>query len=105
MFSNLRASVTEKWGDGLERYTSISGFLFLRFFCPAILNPYNFGLMDEHPSGVVARNLTLVAKTLQSLANLSPSEKEPFMEIMNPFINSNIDKMQRCITQFCVRHR
>lgn len=28
------------------RYTSVSGFLFLRLFCPCILNPKLFGLLD-----------------------------------------------------------
>lgn len=28
------------------RYTSVSGFLFLRFFCPATLNPHLFGLVE-----------------------------------------------------------
>ncbi|XP_019863532.1 PREDICTED: ras GTPase-activating protein 3-like [Amphimedon queenslandica] len=31
------------------RFTSISGFIFLRFFAPAILNPKLFGLRPENP--------------------------------------------------------
>jgi Ras GTPase-activating protein 3 len=30
-------------------YISISGFIFLRFFAPAILNPKLFGLRPENP--------------------------------------------------------
>ena len=31
------------------KYTSVSGFVFLRFFAPAILNPKLFGLRPENP--------------------------------------------------------
>ena len=30
-------------------YTSVSGFVFLRFFAPAILNPKLFQMRNEHP--------------------------------------------------------
>ena len=30
-------------------YTAVSGFVFLRFFAPAILNPKLFQMRNEHP--------------------------------------------------------
>ena len=38
------------------RYTSDSGFVFLRLFCPAILNPKLFDLVQEHPEPKAHRN-------------------------------------------------
>jgi len=46
MFGNIRDEVINKFKTGVEQYTAVSGFIFLRFFCPAILNPMLFGLVD-----------------------------------------------------------
>lgn len=44
---HIRACVEDRYGDLLKTvsYSSVCGFLFLRFFCPAILNPKLFGLL------------------------------------------------------------
>lgn len=52
LFRHVRACAEDRFGDRLRNapYTAVSGFLFLRFFCPAILNPALFGLTDgKHP--------------------------------------------------------
>jgi len=79
-----------------------SGFVFLRFFCPAILDPSLFGMAVEHPDQNTGRTFTLVAKTLQNLANLVEfGAKEPFMADMNVFITKNLDSMKVCIDKMC----
>ena len=47
LFRHIKSCAETRYGDFLRTvaYSSVSGFLFLRFFCPAILNPKLFGLL------------------------------------------------------------
>ncbi|KAF9015162.1 Rho GTPase activation protein [Cyathus striatus] len=61
-------------------WQSVSAFCFLRFIVPAILNPHLFGLCSGLPSIPVQRSLKLIAKVIQSMANLNANtQKESFM--------------------------
>lgn len=67
----LQKAVVAKWpGERLVRTRVVSGFIFLRLLCPALLNPRNFGLVTEQPHQMATRSLIMVAKCLQNLANL-----------------------------------
>ncbi|KAF3490507.1 GTPase activating protein [Arthroderma uncinatum] len=104
IFRHIRACAEDRYGDFLRSvtYSSVSGFLFLRFFCPAILNPKLFGLLKEHPRARAQRTLTLVAKGLQGLANLTTfGNKEPFMEPMNKFLMSHRNEFKDFIDSIC----
>lgn len=47
IFRHIKACADDRYGDFLRtvQYSSVSGFLFLRFFVPAVLNPKLFGLL------------------------------------------------------------
>ncbi|XP_026288101.1 ras GTPase-activating protein 1 [Frankliniella occidentalis] len=91
----LQRTVMAKWPhERLVRTRVVSGFIFLRLLCPAILNPRQFNLISEPPPQMAARSLIMVAKCLQNLANLVEfGGKEPYMEVVNPFILKNKERM------------
>ncbi|XP_032666711.1 ras GTPase-activating protein 1 [Odontomachus brunneus] len=91
----LQRAVVAKWPhERLVRTRVVSGFIFLRLLCPAILNPRSFNLIAEPPPPGAARSLVMVAKCLQNLANLVEfGGKEPYMEVVNPFILKNKERM------------
>ncbi|KAG8270925.1 Ras GTPase-activating protein 2 [Homalodisca vitripennis] len=68
------------------RYSVVSGFIFLRFFAPAILGPRLFDLTTEQIDSQTNRTLTLISKTIQSLCNLvsarTPRCNEDYMVCM-----------------------
>jgi len=81
----------------VTRYVVVSGFLFLRFFCPAIMSPKTFGVMDDHPDSTATRTLTLVAKMVQKCANLSLFEKGDPMTRVNNIVAEAIPMMKEYI--------
>lgn len=94
IFHRLQTVVMRNYEDSVERentrWTCISAFLFLRFFVPAVLNPRLFNLVPSPPDSKSQRALTLVAKTLQGLANFSTfGQKEPWMRPMNSFVEES----------------
>ncbi|EEH22322.1 hypothetical protein PABG_04533 [Paracoccidioides brasiliensis Pb03] len=104
IFRHIRACAEDRYGDFLRSvtYSSVSGFLFLRFFCPAILNPKLFGLLKEHPRPRAQRTLTLIAKALQGLANMTTfGNKEPWMEPMNKFLISHRVEFKNFVDSIC----
>ncbi|EPE28565.1 GTPase activation, GAP [Glarea lozoyensis ATCC 20868] len=100
----IRAVAEDRYGDFFRTvsFTSVSGFLFLRFLCPALLNPKLFGLLRDHPQAKAQRTFTLIAKSLQALANLSTfGQKESWMEPMNRFLHSHRQGLKDFIDAIC----
>ena len=81
-----------------DRETSLnclSAFLFLRFLCPAILNPKLFHITKEHQMGTSQRALTLISKVLLNLGNRQQFSihKEPHLLKMNSFFEAHLEEL------------
>ncbi|KAK0387307.1 hypothetical protein NLU13_5620 [Sarocladium strictum] len=104
IFKYIRAVAEDRYGDFLRTvaYTSVSGFLFLRFICPAILSPKLWGLLRDHPRPRAQRTFTLITKALQKLANISTfGKREEWMEPMNRFLTAQRQSFRDYIDQVC----
>lgn len=100
----IRGVAEDRFGEFKRSatYTAVSGFLFLRFICPAILAPKLCGLLRDFPRAKAQRTLTLVAKTLQKLSNLGTfGKREEHMEPMNRFLTSHRSAFREYIDQVC----
>ncbi|KAH7911208.1 GTPase activating protein [Hygrophoropsis aurantiaca] len=100
LFEHVRKLVQQRYevtDEGKNRelhWQSVSAFCFLRFIVPAILHPHLFGLYPGLPSAGVQRSLTLIAKVIQSLANLNANvQKEDFMRGISDFLKQNLPRM------------
>ncbi|KAI2626815.1 GTPase [Xylaria nigripes] len=87
--SIISAAVMPRFPEA--RYTAVGAFIFLRFFCPAIVSPESEKLVTESPSKELRRGLLLIAKIIQNLANnVLFGAKEPYMSPLNDFLSQNI---------------
>ncbi|KAG0224055.1 Ras GTPase activating protein ira2, partial [Actinomortierella wolfii] len=91
----LSQAVGERFPDA--KFTAVGGFIFLRFLCPAIVAPEADGLLATPiENREVRRGLLLITKVIQNLANnVLFGAKEPFMIVLNLFLQSNIHKVTR----------
>ncbi|KAF8642289.1 hypothetical protein AX16_009559 [Volvariella volvacea WC 439] len=104
LFETIRKVVERRYGSQEHNpnynpdlpHQSVSAFCFLRFIVPAILHPHLFGLCPGLPIAPVQRSLTLIAKVIQSLANLNSSvQKEEFMRGIKEFL---VEKRRDMVT-------
>ncbi|KAJ3578004.1 hypothetical protein NPX13_g2562 [Xylaria arbuscula] len=85
------------------KYTAVGAFIFLRFFCPAIVAPESEKLVNEPPSKEMRRGLLLIAKVIQNLANnVLFGAKEPYMYPLNDFLTQNIYKVTTFLREISV---
>ncbi|KAI2616374.1 GTPase [Hypomontagnella submonticulosa] len=85
------------------KYTAVGAFIFLRFFCPAIVAPEAENLVDTPPSKEMRRGLLLIAKVIQNLANnVLFGAKEPYMYPLNDFLTQNIYRVTTFLREISV---
>ncbi|KAJ6253458.1 ras gtpase-activating protein [Anaeramoeba flamelloides] len=63
----LNLSVKKKFPKNID--ISIAGFIFLRYVCPAIINPSRSIFLEQRISGISRKNLVYFAKIIQTFAN------------------------------------
>ncbi|KAI9475616.1 MAG: hypothetical protein EXX96DRAFT_506141 [Benjaminiella poitrasii] len=90
----ILTSVRERYPEA--KYTAVGAFIFLRFFCPAIVSPESEGLVKSNV--IVSRDMRrghlIATKVIQNLANnVLFGAKETYMIVLNDFLTSNIYKV------------
>ncbi|EPZ34023.1 Ras GTPase-activating protein domain-containing protein [Rozella allomycis CSF55] len=95
LFYLIRTKIESHYCTSQYSHISVTCFLFLRFFCPAILNPQLHSLrIKASLNRYCFRNLTVLAKVLQNIANgVCFGEKELYMVVMNNFVATCIPKI------------
>ncbi|XP_028515761.1 GTPase-activating protein [Exaiptasia diaphana] len=102
----IKTLAMEKYPDvSVEQVSSmVGGFFLLRFLNPAIVTPSAHMLTSKQPSQTMRRNLTLIAKILQSMANkniVTSHFKEEYMQPLQPFALEHVDLMQSFLRDLC----
>lgn len=94
--AGLKATVTEVKGADYEGHSVVGGFLFLRFFAPAITAPDAFNLATgDVLDAAKRRSLILLAKLIQNLANgVEFGTKEEHMIELNEFVKVNSGRIE-----------
>uniref|UniRef100_A0AAY5LD07 Neurofibromin n=1 Tax=Esox lucius TaxID=8010 RepID=A0AAY5LD07_ESOLU len=90
---NKKAVVSQRFPQ--NSIGAVGSAMFLRFINPAIVSPYEAGILDKKPPPRIERGLKLMSKILQSIANHVLFTKEEHMRPFNDFVKSNFDAAKR----------
>jgi len=105
IFSTINVEIENLFGEGTKTvYDAIGGLFFLRFVISSIFAPHVYGLLPEPPSQITQRQLVLVAKILQSIANMANTGKEDFLKYCEKFIVTSIPKVKEFYQSLTARN-
>jgi len=104
IFEHIKKNISRNFPENeLVHYRGPSGFIFLRFFCPAILAPNRYGITYGRPEPHSSRNLLLAAKVIQNIANFQPfDKKEAYLGCVGDFISSKFPFMKDYLDNLCI---
>lgn len=86
-------------------YVAVGSFVFLRFFCPALVSPESEGIM-EIPEASYKRPLITLAKVIQSLANGSDNVvRWPALESQSRFLEECRTRIFEFLKDICNSQR
>ncbi|XP_069082756.1 neurofibromin isoform X3 [Pleurodeles waltl] len=74
---------------------AVGSAMFLRFINPAIVSPYEAGILEKKPPPRIERGLKLMSKILQSIANHVLFTKEEHMRPFNDFVRNNVEAARK----------
>eukprot|EP01090_Pellita_catalonica_P021811 TRINITY_DN8266_c0_g1_i1.p1 TRINITY_DN8266_c0_g1~~TRINITY_DN8266_c0_g1_i1.p1 ORF type:complete len:958 (-),score=159.44 TRINITY_DN8266_c0_g1_i1:59-2857(-) len=96
-----RDIVDEKFDSDVSKI-AVGSLFFLRYVCPALIAPHQYGICSEQVGPGVRRSLMLLVKVFQNLANGTlPGKKEEYMKKMNSFIEENSATLPRFYDNLC----
>ncbi|WVW79391.1 hypothetical protein I302_101360 [Kwoniella bestiolae CBS 10118] len=104
MFRALCHHIWEQVDDRFpdSRHSAVGSFIFLRFFCPAIVSPESIDLDVNPDTRETRRALLLITKVIQNLAN-NVVFKEPHMKVLNNFLSDNIRQVTKFLSDIAIR--
>ncbi|KAJ5073737.1 ras gtpase-activating protein [Anaeramoeba ignava] len=80
--ATLRNVIMQRFPDNVT--SAIGGFIFLRFICPAIVSPSNFGVINFPLTKSAQRGLLLLSTVIQALSNgITFSSNRKHMQAIN----------------------
>lgn len=86
-----------------SRHSAVGSFIFLRFFCPAIVSPEQADLELPSDTREIRRALLMITKVIQNLANnVVFANKEPHMKVLNKFLSENIKGVSKFLSDLSV---
>jgi neurofibromin 1 len=100
----LRKVLCKKYPNSDTYLKAVGTVIFLRFINPAIVSPYEFGIVDKQPPPKITRGLMLVSKILQNIANNVEFSKEEHMLPFNDFVRTQFEPMRKWVAQISSEH-
>ncbi|KAK4687682.1 neurofibromin 1, partial [Tremellales sp. Uapishka_1] len=89
-----------------SKHSAVGSFIFLRFFCPAIVAPEGIDLDLNPDTREIRRALLFITKVIQNLANnVVFGSKEPHMKVLNQFLSENIRQVTKFLSDVAIRPR